>query len=230
MLLPTRILRAAAGATAAGPNKWSQTLRLPKSTFPARPAVADLTKYRIASSDALYAWQKENRPATSPDGKPNTFVLHDGPPYANGSVHVGHALNKITKDVILRWEMSQGKQVNYRPGWDCHGLPIELKALQARQENGSVSGLQDSPEKENQVATGTGLSPLKIRQAARELAEKTIEEQKEAFRSWAVMGDWENAYKTMDREFEIRQLEVFRDMVEKGKVGSFVAYTPRTLC
>lgn len=210
---PTRILRAAASSAASTAQSWGQTLNLPKSTFPARPSAADLLKYRAQCADELYAWQKENRDALKEDGSDNTFVLHDGPPYANGAVHVGHALNKVLKDLILRTELQKGKRVQYRPGWDCHGLPIELKALQAHQAQKG-----DGKAAAN-VASEAGLSPLGIRKAAMELAAKTIEEQKEAFRGWGVMGEWETPYKTMSQDFEIRQLRVFRDMVAKGEVG-----------
>lgn len=218
MLRHTRVLRAAAAATA---NPWSRTLQLPKSSFPARPSTAELLKYRTRCADELYAWQKENRPAKTEDGKDNTFVLHDGPPYANGSVHVGHALNKILKDVVVRSNLARGKRVEYRPGWDCHGLPIELKALQAHRGD-QTGSLKDSHAKEAAGAAATsaeGLGPLAIRKAAKELASRTIEDQKSAFRSWGVMGEWDDPYKTMDPAFEVRQLGVFRDMVEKGMVG-----------
>jgi isoleucyl-tRNA synthetase len=131
---------------------------------------------------------------------PPTFTLHDGPPYANGPLHVGHALNKITKDIICRFEVTQGKKVSYIPGWDCHGLPIEIKALQAQKKDASQ------------------ISPVGVREAARKLATRTIEEQKRGFKEWAVMGDWDNAYKTMEKGFEIRQLEVFKTMFEKGLI------------
>lgn len=127
-------------------------------------------------------------------------MLHDGPPYANGSLHIGHALNKILKDVICRFEISRGKRVSYIPGWDCHGLPIEIKALQA---------LQKSHE---------SMTPTAIRDAARQLADRTVGEQKKGFKEWAVMGDWDNAWRTMDKEYVLRQLQVFKQMVEKGLV------------
>lgn len=212
---PTRILRAAAA------NAWGQTLHLPKSTFPARPSAEELVKYRTKCADELYAWQKENRPAKTEDGKDNTFVLHDGPPYANGSVHVGHALNKVLKDLVVRSNLARGKRVQYKPGWDCHGLPIELKALQAHREGGTKNSLEDYPAKEAKgaaAASAAGLSPLGVRQAAKELASRTIEEQKNAFRSWGVMGEWDTPYKTMDPDFEMRQLSVFREMVQKGLI------------
>ena len=214
LLSPSRILRAAT-QNASG-FKWSETLALPRSAFPARPSAAQLEQYRQRCADDLYAWQKENRPKT----QQASFVLHDGPPYANGAVHIGHALNKVLKDLILRWNLSKGKRVEYRPGWDCHGLPIELKALQARRANEQqASALRDKPKQEAAVASGAGMSASDIRGIARTLASSTIEKQKASFREWGVMGDWDKPYKTMDLEFEITQLEVFREMVRKGLIS-----------
>jgi leucyl-tRNA synthetase len=116
-------------------------------------------------------------------------------------LHIGHALNKITKDIICRFQVGQGKRVSYVPGWDCHGLPIEIKALQA------------------QANEGIDKDPVRVRKAARKLATRTIKEQKKGFKEWAVMGDWDNAYNTMESGFEIRQLEVFKSMFEKGECG-----------
>src|SRR5262249_55627986 len=105
---------------------WSSTLQLPKTSFPPRSTLADQAKFLQRCTVDLYAWQRRERTAT----ESNTFSLHDGPPYANGSLHVGHSLNKILKDLICRTQLAQGKRVSYVPGWDCHGLPIELKALE----------------------------------------------------------------------------------------------------
>lgn len=180
------------------PRSWSSTLKLPKSTFPARASPADQAKYLQRCTDDLYAWQRRERPANRP------FVLHDGPPYANGELHIGHALNKILKDIICRVQLGSGKRVRYVPGWDCHGLPIELKALQGQRESGSV---------------GNGpVTAAVIRKTARELADKTVTEQMGGFRGFGVMGDWENHWKTMDKVFEKRQLGVFREMVDKGLI------------
>ncbi|KAF1913606.1 isoleucyl-tRNA synthetase-like protein [Ampelomyces quisqualis] len=206
MLIPTRVLRAS----------WSSTLRLPKSSFPPRPLPATNAEYLRRCTDDLYSWQRSAerfsalkktrigaKDVSTDDGghaTPPTFTLHDGPPYANGPLHIGHALNKITKDIICRYQVTQGKAVSYIPGWDCHGLPIEIKALQAQKKD------------------ATQTSPVTVREAARELATLTIEEQKRGFKEWAVMGDWDNAYKTMERGFEIRQLEVFKTMFEKGLI------------
>ena len=176
---------------------WTSTLRLPKSSFPPAVNAADIDRYLPRCTDDLYAWQWRHRPA---DG---TFTLHDGPPYANGSLHIGHALNKILKDIILRVQLTQGKRVRYVPGWDCHGLPIELKALEKARGTGS-----DALEK---------MDPMAVRQAARNLASEAIEHQRQSLKQWATMADWDSAWKTMDTEFELRQMEVFHRMLKKGE-------------
>lgn len=200
MLTPTRIVRAS----------WSSTLRLPRSQFPARPLPDANPEYLRRCTDELYTWQQTARStptarstlgdASSKGDLPETFTLHDGPPYANGPLHIGHALNKITKDVLCRFELGQGKKVNFIPGWDCHGLPIEIKALQAQKKDADAH-----------------TDPVSVREAARRLATETVEQQMQGFKEWAVMGDWANAYKTMEKGFEIRQLEVFKKMFEKGE-------------
>ncbi|KAL6716697.1 isoleucine-tRNA ligase [Lecanora helva] len=175
-----------------GPRfSWKKTLHLPKSTFPARALVKDRPKYLQRCTDDLYAWQR-SRPTSS------TFTLHDGPPYANGELHIGHALNKILKDIACRSRLPF-QPVDWRPGWDCHGLPIELKAL--RQQGERVSS-----------------DPVKVRTAARQLAEKTVQEQKRTFRKWGIMADWDNAWTTMDKDYEVKQLEVFKEMAKKGLI------------
>ncbi|MCJ1402786.1 isoleucine-tRNA ligase [Xylographa trunciseda] len=193
MLAPTRALKAS----------WSNTLRLPRSLFPARPLLGDRSKYIDQCTDNLYEWQ-HNAPNSHASAK-KPFILHDGPPYANGNLHIGHALNKILKDITCRFQLSQGKRVHYVPGWDCHGLPIELKALQKQREIGQL----DEDERLGAVA---------VRKIARELAARTVEEQKNEFRKWAIMADWANAWKTMDKDFEISQLKVFKMMVEKNLI------------
>ncbi|PYH91238.1 isoleucyl-tRNA synthetase [Aspergillus ellipticus CBS 707.79] len=178
-------------------RSWSSTLKLPSTKFPPRTAPADQAKYLKRCTDDLYAWQKRERVTDRP------LVLHDGPPYANGDLHAGHALNKVLKDIICRVQLGLGRAVRYVPGWDCHGLPIELKAL----------------EVEKKVRPGAGaISPALIRKAARELAEQAVKDQMAGFRSFAVMADWDNHWKTLDKAFEKRQLGVFREMVEKGLI------------
>ncbi|KAJ5224986.1 hypothetical protein N7468_006211 [Penicillium chermesinum] len=165
--------------------------------FPPRVSPADQKKYLKRCTDDLYAWQRQERPANQP------FVLHDGPPYANGELHVGHALNKILKDIICRTQLGRGKRVRYVPGWDCHGLPIELKALQ---------GLQDTDAKDGSMGAAV------IRKSARQLARQTVKAQMKEFRGFGVMADWDNHWKTMDKTFEMRQLGIFREMVDRGLI------------
>ena len=187
--------------------------------------------YRKRCAEELYAWQRAARRVdVNKDGEhgsdtraiPHEFVLHDGPPYANGAVHVGHALNKILKDLILRWELARGNRVHYKPGWDCHGLPIELKALQQKRmqqtQQAGARSMIDAPKQEAAAATSGGMTAKEIRSKARELATQTIETQRESFRGWGVMGEWDAPYKTMDHDFEIKQLGVFAEMVKKGEV------------
>ena len=189
---------------------WSSTLRLPKSTFPPRAAPADQAKYLQRCTNDLYNWQSRHRPIQK-----NKFVLHDGPPYANGGLHVGHALNKILKDIICRTQLARGRRVQYVPGWDCHGLPIEIKALEHH-------GWKER----------TASDALPIRAAARAFAQDAVEKQMKGFKSWGIMGDWEGHWKTMDKSFELRQLAVFKAMAGKGLIyrkHKPVYWSPSTL-
>lgn len=181
------------------PKSWSSTLSLPKSTFPPRAIITDRPQYLKRCSEDLYNWQKHQRKNSE------SFILQDGPPYANGGLHVGHALNKILKDITCRFHLSQGKNVTWVPGWDCHGLPIELKALQ-NQRDLEVLAIDERP------------GPDFVRKAARQLATKNVNEQKRSFREWAIMADWDNAWKTMDDQFESKQLKVFVELLKKGLI------------
>jgi isoleucyl-tRNA synthetase len=129
------------------------------------------------------------------------FVLHDGPPYANGKLHMGHALGKILKDTINRYQLLKGRKVRYVPGWDCHGLPIELKVI------------QDMKPEERQ-----NLSPLELRKKAAEFALKTVEEQKLCFQRMGVWAEWDRPYLTLQPEYEAAQIGVFGQMVLKGYI------------
>ncbi|KAL7749863.1 isoleucine-tRNA ligase [Sorochytrium milnesiophthora] len=176
----------------ASKHLYSQTLRLPQTRFPMRASQTDpalLQTLITRTTDDLYRWQAERKASSG------SFVLHDGPPYANGQLHLGHALNKILKDVINRHQIMQGSRVSFVPGFDCHGLPIEMKALQSVKQ-GSAS-----------------LTPLQVRSMARELATNTITQQTASFRQWAVMGDWDRSYRTYTTPYVCQQLGVFKDMV-----------------
>ncbi|XP_019647938.1 PREDICTED: isoleucine--tRNA ligase, mitochondrial-like [Branchiostoma belcheri] len=185
------------GKRHASSKKYSDTVLLPKTTFPIRPknpAAEEVEIQKVCGFSELYSWQRQQ-------DRQKDFILHDGPPYANGDPHVGHTLNKILKDMINRYKLLRGYRVDYRPGWDCHGLPIELKALSAGRDN------------------FRHLQPLQIRNKAKQFAEKAIRSQVDAFRRWGVMADWDNGcYFTFDKQYEAKQLEVFYEMYEKGYI------------
>ncbi|KAH8331827.1 hypothetical protein KR074_004988 [Drosophila pseudoananassae] len=180
-------------------KKYTDTINLPKTKFPNRLTAAKREEQeRLILEASLiavsYQYQKEH---LSEKEKP-TFVLHDGPPYANGQLHMGHAVNKILKDITLRQRVAHGQQVNYVPGWDCHGLPIELKATSA----------------------AAGQNALEIRQKSRSFALEAIESQKKEFSSWGVLANWEknDIYMTFQPEFIVNQLNLFYKLYEKGLV------------
>lgn len=146
------------------------------------------------AENQIYERLSQNNPG-------DLFILHDGPPYANGSLHIGHALNKILKDIINRYQLLQGRKVRYVPGWDCHGLPIELKVLQDMKPE----------ERKN-------LTPLELRHKARDFALKTVDQQRQSFKRYGVWGDWEHPYLTLKPEYEAAQIGVFGQMVLKGYI------------
>lgn len=129
--------------------------------------------------------------------KGNTFVLHDGPPYANGDVHVGHVLNKVLKDMVSKYNLMNGKKVDFRPGFDCHGLPTELAVLKN---------------------LGYKLNTNELRNECKNLANSFSSKQVETFKSLGVLADWGNLYKTMDKSYEHNQLKVFFELLNSGKV------------
>eukprot|EP00612_Vaucheria_litorea_P000398 CAMPEP_0171455874 /NCGR_PEP_ID=MMETSP0945-20130129/2589_1 /TAXON_ID=109269 /ORGANISM="Vaucheria litorea, Strain CCMP2940" /LENGTH=991 /DNA_ID=CAMNT_0011981191 /DNA_START=110 /DNA_END=3082 /DNA_ORIENTATION=- len=131
----------------------------------------------------------------------DVFVLHDGPPYANGDLHIGHALNKILKDFINRYQLMKGKRARYIPGWDCHGLPIELKVLQS---------LKSSERK--------GMSTLQLREKASEFAHAAMERQREGFKRYGVWAFWDEPYMSLQPSFEAAQIEVFGKMLAEGHI------------
>uniref|UniRef100_H3CIN2 Isoleucine--tRNA ligase, mitochondrial n=1 Tax=Tetraodon nigroviridis TaxID=99883 RepID=H3CIN2_TETNG len=173
---------------------YRDTVLVPRTDFPMKVTGQKLLDQEVAIQKKcgfadLYAWQRSRKAKKE-------FCVHDGPPYANGDPHVGHALNKILKDIRNRFEMLKGRRVHYIPGWDCHGLPIELKAL------GEL--------------TPSSLTPLQIRQKARAFAEEAITRQKAAFQRWGVMADWDHCYYTHHGVYEAAQLKVFQEMHGKG--------------
>ncbi|MDQ8698020.1 isoleucine--tRNA ligase [Hyphomicrobium sp. LHD-15] len=170
------------GSDGAGGRDWSQTLNLPQTDFPMRAGLPDL------EPKILKRWQERNlykelRDASQ--GRPK-FVLHDGPPYANGHIHIGHALNKILKDLVVKSQQMLGFDSNYVPGWDCHGLPIEWKIEEQYRAKG-----QEKPNFSDPAAINA------FRDECRRFAEKWVDVQREEFKRLGVIGDWANPYLTM---------------------------------
>lgn len=178
------------------PGSYKETVNLPQTAF-------DMRANAVKREPELQKFWAENQiyAKLSQENPGDPFILHDGPPYANGDLHIGHALNKILKDIINKYWMLQGRKVRYVPGWDCHGLPIELKVLQGM--------------KSEQRAA---LTPLSLRQAAKEFALQTVERQKQSFKRYGVWGDWDNPYLTLKPEYEAAQIGVFGQMVLKGYI------------
>ena len=177
-------------------KSYKDTVLLPQTTFEMR-ANASKREPEIQqfwTEHAIYEKLAESNP-----GEP--FVLHDGPPYANGSLHIGHAMNKILKDTINKYQILRGRKVRYIPGWDCHGLPIELKVLQSMD-----------------AAVRANLTPIKLRRKAKAFALKTIDEQRESFKRYGVWGDWEAPYMTLQPAYEAAQIAVFGQMYLKGYI------------
>lgn len=178
------------------PGSYKDTVNLPKTQFDMRANAVkrepELQKFW--ADHQIYEKLSQTNP-----GEP--FILHDGPPYANGALHIGHAMNKTLKDIINKYQLLKGRKVRYVPGWDCHGLPIELKVLQAMK-----------PEERR------NLTPIELRHRAKEWALGQQRQQCASFMRYGVWGDWEHPYLTMTPEYEAAQIGVFGQMVLKGYI------------
>jgi len=181
-------------ADASNSNPYKSTIHLPATDFPMR---GDLPKREPAM---LARWEEEGLYAqlrAHARGRPQ-FVLHDGPPYANGSIHLGHAVNKILKDIIVKSKGMAGFDAPYIPGWDCHGLPIEI-AIEKKW--GKV---------------GVKLDAVEFRQKCREYANEQIDIQRRDFKRLGVLGDWDNPYRTLDFRFEADEIRALAKVVDNG--------------
>lgn len=178
-------------------KEYTSTLHLPKTDFQ--------MKANLPNKEPKYItkWTEEKIYEKGLEKNKNgeSFILHDGPPYANGNTHIGHALNKILKDIIIKYKTFRGFRSPYVPGWDTHGLPIELQVV-----------------KEVGLAKAREMSPLEIRKRCEEYARKWVGIQKEQFIRLGVLGDWDNPYLTLDPKFEAKQLELFGEIYEKGYI------------
>ena len=173
---------------------YKGTLSLPQTSFPMRGDLVKNEPKRLAQWEKDGIYQKIIARRRS-EGAPK-FILHDGPPFANGDVHMGTALNKVLKDLVAKSRTMSGYEVPFIPGWDCHGLPIEFKVVQeARDEE-----------------------PAEIRRRCERFARKWIDTQRESFQRLGVFGDWANPYLTLDPSYEAEIIRVFAKLVERGAV------------
>ena len=175
---------------------YKNTLHLPQTSFPMK---ADLP---TRESQWLSRWHTDDlygqiRAASA--GRPR-FILHDGPPYANGDIHIGHALNKILKDLIVRYKTMRGFDAPYVPGWDCHGMPIEHQLFK------------------DLALTKSQIDQVSFRAKARVYAQRFVDVQREQFKRLGVLGDWSAPYLTMAPEYELAILRMFRELVSAGYI------------
>ncbi len=176
---------------------YKNTLNLPRTDFSMKADLVTREPERLAKwrASALYEGIRKQRA-----GAPK-FVLHDGPPFANGDVHIGTALNKTLKDIIIKYKTLRGFDAPYIPGWDCHGLPIEFKVTQEMRKAGDTSS-----------------DPAAIRKACDAYARKYIDIQREQFKRLGALGEWDNPYLTLDKAYEAEELRLFADIAEQGFV------------
>ncbi|MES2310846.1 MAG: isoleucine--tRNA ligase [Pseudomonadota bacterium] len=178
-------------------HDYKSTINLPQTDFPMR---GDLPK---REPGWLAEWERVDRYAQIQQktaGRDSVFVLHDGPPYANGSIHIGHAVNKILKDMVVKSKLLAGHRAPYVPGWDCHGLPIEI----------AVEKKFGKP--------GDKLDAAAFRQKCREYAAEQVDAQRTDFKRLGVLGDWQQPYRTMDFSYEADMLRALARIVSNGHV------------
>ncbi len=176
---------------------YKNTLNLPRTDFPMKADLVAREPERLKKWETAKLYEKIQEQRVGAE----KFVLHDGPPFANGDVHIGTALNKILKDIIIKYKNLRGFSAPYIPGWDCHGLPIEFKVSQEMRKGGD-----------------TNADAATIRKACEAYARKFIDIQREQFKRLGVLGDWQNPYLTLNKEYEADELRLFADIVEKGFV------------
>ena len=174
---------------------YKETLNLPETDFPMRANLPVREKEILKDwkdGEGIYDRIMKNRSGS------DTFTLHDGPPYANGMIHMGHALNKTLKDFVLKYKNLKGYKVPYIPGWDCHGLPIELEVSKKFKDQALPVG--------------------EFRRKCRNYALKFVEKQTKDFKRLGIFGDWENPYLTIHHEYEKGIVEIFKKLVLDGYI------------
>ncbi|GAY76502.1 isoleucyl-tRNA synthetase [Sporolactobacillus inulinus] len=174
---------------------YKKTLLMPKTKFKMRGGLPMKEPKMQEQWDQEHIYEQSLKVN---EGKP-TFILHDGPPYANGNIHIGHAENKVLKDIINRFKSMSGYQTYYVPGWDTHGLPIEQQLAK--------KGIDRKK-----------MSVADLREKCKEYALGQVEQQKKQFKRLGVRGDWEHPYLTLHKAFEAEQIKVFGEMAKKGYI------------
>ncbi len=176
--------------------EYKSTLNLPKTAFPMKGNLANREPLMLKQWEEMDLYKKIREACA---GRPK-FILHDGPPYANGEIHIGHAVNKILKDIIVKSRTVDGFDAPYVPGWDCHGLPIELQV-------------------EKKVGKpGHKVSAAEFRVACRKYATKQVDKQRIDFKRLGVTGDWDNPYLTMDYKTEANIIRALGRIVDNGHI------------
>ncbi len=175
---------------------YRETLNLPQTDFPMR---GNLPK---REPEIQEKWEKEDTYNKILEARKDAplYVLHDGPPYANGNIHLGHALNKILKDIVMKYKTLRGYKTPYVPGWDTHGLPIEHQVVKTEKINKHE------------------IDSVELRKKCEIYARKFVDIQKEQFKRLGILGDWDNPYLTLQHDYEAKQIEVFGEMANKGYI------------
>ncbi len=182
-------------------QELKDTLQLPKTDFPMRASLPQREPTRIAHWEKLGLYDAIQQKRAN---APQTFVLHDGPPFTNGDVHIGTALNKSLKDITLRYKTMRGYRTPYVPGWDCHGLPIEQKVTRELQASGKT--------------VGVNLTTAELRARCDAFSENWIAKQTAQFKRLGILADWPNEYKTKAPAYEAEIIRTFAAFVENGLV------------
>ncbi|RME18143.1 MAG: isoleucine--tRNA ligase, partial [Bdellovibrio sp.] len=175
-------------------NTYKETINLPKTDFPMKGNLPQTEPHMIKAWEANKIYEKmvsQNDPA-------NKFVMPDGPPYANGNIHVGHVLNKVLKDIIIKYKNMCGQRAAFIPGWDCHGLPIELKVTKRLGSKGKE------------------MSPQQIRQECRKEALKWVDTQREQFIRLGILAQWDKPYLTLSPDYEAAEIRVLAKIQKNG--------------
>jgi len=180
--------------------EYKHTLNLPQTDFPIRANLAKVEEELLAKWEGEDIYHKilESR-KSKVDSR--TYILHDGPPYPNGDIHLGHALNKVLKDIIVKYKSMSGHFAPYVPGWDCHGLPIETQLLK---------------EMKNEKLKMQNI--IEFREKCKEYALKYVDLQKNEFKKLGIFGEWDKPYLTIDHGYEAKIIELFGALAEKGYV------------